>query len=179
MAGAADFANARMRHGAMTSASEGNWRRSRVKLVTRRLLWTRQGFWQRRTFGHTRFALRRAVAILDSMAWASLHRLCALVLALTLAVGLATHGVKAAQMSAQMAAAAMSAPMPDGCDGCDQGGDTMPACAALCAAMIAVLPLPPDLVSVAQAPAHPVLVLRATGLSGPPDPFPPKPSILS
>ncbi|MBM1170124.1 hypothetical protein [Microvirga arabica] len=113
------------------------------------------------------------------MTWASLRRLCALVLALTLAVGLATHGVKAAQMSAQMAAAAMSAPMPDGCDGCDQDGDTMPACAALCAAMIAVLPLPPDLVSVARAPAHPALVLQATGLRGPPDPFPPKPSILS
>lgn len=113
------------------------------------------------------------------MTWASLRRLCALVLALTLAVGLATHGVKAAQMSAQTAAAAMSAPMPDGCDACDQDGDTMPACAALCAAMIAVLPLPPDLVSAARAPAHPVLVLRTTGLRGPPDPFPPKPSILS
>ena len=113
------------------------------------------------------------------MTWASLHRLCALVLALTLAVGLATHGATAAQMSAQMVAAAMSAPMPDGCDACDQDGDTMPACGALCATMMAILPIPLAVVSVAQAPAHPTPVLRTAELRGPPDPFPPKPGILS
>lgn len=131
-----------------------------------------------RTFGHTTFANARGAYYVIEMVWAPVRRLSALLFALALVVGLAAHGVQAAHMSATMAAAAMDSPMPDGCNGCDKDGKAVPACSAICAGLVAVLPAPPTVQTVRITPRYADVSASAVGLRGPPDPFPPRSTIL-
>jgi hypothetical protein len=120
------------------------------------------------------------------------RRVLAWPLALALAVGLVVHpllyavdtGAKAGTGAMDMSMAmGMSAdmPMPNKCDGC--AGDekaTMPAaCAAFCGSIIA-LPLAPVVIDpIAIATLRPTGEAAASGHTAPPDPYPPKPVVLS
>ena len=111
------------------------------------------------------------------------RRLSALLLTLALAVGFAVHGVQAAHMSAKMAAASMAAatpdtPMPDGCGGCDDDGKAPAVCSAVCAGVVAVLPVLVTVRALDIAPRYSPVTDGGAGLRGPPDPFPPRPSVL-
>lgn len=107
--------------------------------------------------------------------------LCAI---LALSLGLVAHSVAAAQMDAKMmtaAAAGEMSPSSGGCDGCGGGDGGMPAigCFALCGGTVAVLPIVAPLKTVAVEQPSPVAVRSDPGRVGPPDPYPPRSSVLS
>jgi hypothetical protein len=117
-----------------------------------------------------------------------IRRISALLVALVLAVGLVTHGFAGPDMVVKSAVTAavdmpMSADMPMSgkCDGCagDEKGVAPAACSAFCSAVIAV----PSVAAVFDAVPIDTLVPSAgavvTGHSDPPDPYPPRPIILS
>lgn len=112
------------------------------------------------------------------MVWPAVPRLSALLFTLALVVGFAAHGVQAAHMSATMAAAATHAPMPDGCDGCDKDGKAAPSCSTLCAGLVALLPAASMVETVKMTPRYSDVSVSGVGLCGPPDPFPPRPTVL-
>ena len=105
-------------------------------------------------------------------------RFCLLVLALM--AGFALHGVQAAHMQTVTVSAPMdmSAPaaMPDGCEDCGDcaKGPGARSCPLLCCGFVAVVPLAAAPQVVAVALAYAVDDIRGVGLSGHPDPFPPK-----
>jgi len=120
---------------------------------------------------------------------AETRRILALVLSVALAVGLATHGIGKQDMGMKSAiAAAIDMPMPPAshtpkgkCDGFGDGqkGMASPACDAYCGGTVAlpVVALVVELIAVGvlgpsddQAP---------TSHAPPPDPYPPRPTILS
>ncbi len=114
------------------------------------------------------------------MFWVRRHsvRLCLLVLAVM--AGSALHGVQAAQMQTVTVSAPMGlsalASVSDGCDDCDGCAGDLGArsCHLICCGFVAVVPsaAAPQVVTVALAYA--VEDIRAVGLLGHPDPFPPK-----
>lgn len=122
-----------------------------------------------------------------------IRRPVALLLALALAMGLATHSIpaansdgKAAGMTAGMsmdAAMDMPAdkPAPGKCNGCagDEKGMMPPACSAFCGNVVALPLVPADFNTVSIATMWPAAGTFGTGHTGPPDPYPPKPIVLS
>ncbi|GIK96238.1 MAG: hypothetical protein BroJett029_04470 [Alphaproteobacteria bacterium] len=105
-----------------------------------------------------------------------------LVMALTL--GLAGHDFATAEMQAKMMTAAAAGEMSsssDGCNGCTGGGDGMlsAGCFAICGGVLAVLPAAAPIKSTAVDSAVPVAAPFHIGQIGPPDPSPPRPSVLS
>lgn len=124
---------------------------------------------------------------------ARIRRPIALLLALALAMGLATHSVPAANsdgkavgMTAGMSMdAAMDMPtdkpMPGKCNGCagDEKAMMPPACSAFCGSVVALPLVPVDLNTVPVATVWPAAGTVGTGHTGPPDPYPPKPVVLS
>jgi hypothetical protein len=114
------------------------------------------------------------------MAGWKVRRIAALLLALALAVGGTLNVVQAADMSAKMAVSETSMPMPNGCNGC--GGDDQgmtPGCFALCGTMVAVLPAVPLVAAGTLVSSTATGTTAIAGLHGPPDPYPPRPAILS
>ena len=112
----------------------------------------------------------------------------ALLVALVLAVGLVTHGFAGPDMVVKSAVTAatdmpMSADMPMSgkCDGCagDERGVAPAACAAFCSAVIAAPSVPAVFDSVAIDTLEPSIGPVVTGHADPPDPYPPRPTILS
>jgi hypothetical protein len=116
------------------------------------------------------------------------RRISALLAALVLAVGLVTHGFAGPDIVVQSAATAaidmpMSGdmPMPGKCDGCagDEKGVAPAACSAFCGAVIAA----PSVMAIFDAVPIETLAPSAgaifTGHTDPPDPYPPRPTILS
>ena len=109
-----------------------------------------------------------------------IRRLCAVFLALTLVVGVWTHGVHASDMGVKMAAAAASdMPMPGKCDCGGNDKMSVASCSSQCTGIPAIqapsLALDIILVgSYADVAAPP-----ATGHTRPPDPYPPRPAVLS
>lgn len=112
----------------------------------------------------------------------SLRRLIGLVLALTLVVGGALQSVQASDMAVKMSTAAASdMTMPGGCSGCGGDNDGKPmACFAICNAGFSAI-LSSSVTFVATDRNTPVATSpsRITGLHGPPDPYPPRPTNLS
>ena len=112
-----------------------------------------------------------------------IRRLLSLCLVLAFATGLVIHGTCAADMNVKMTMAAVSdMPMQGKTDGCDDGNDTMSlnACFAICASMTALPTTPADLfvapfVDVVAWSVEPSLM----GHADPPDPYPPRPAVLS
>lgn len=114
--------------------------------------------------------------------WAeTARRLFVLLLSVALATGLTARVVQAGSMDMTAAAMATDMPMHGKCDGCVGNEKAMAASAclvhcssvvALPAMMVAVDPLPVSLVAPAVEPA-------ATGHTAPPDPYPPRPIVLS
>jgi hypothetical protein len=112
---------------------------------------------------------------------ARIRRISALLLALTLAVGLVTHAVRAAGMDAKMAVAAASDMVPGKCDGCGSGDDNMSsaACSAHCSGVM-VTQVPAMLVDVPVVDVRGVSAVPAIkGHGDPPEPYPPRPAVLS
>ena len=111
-----------------------------------------------------------------------LRRLIGLVLVLTLAVGGALQSVQASDMAVKMSTAAVSdMTMPGGCSGCSGDNDGTPmVCFAICNAGFSAV-LSSNTIFVATDRTAPVATSpsRITGLHGPPDPYPPRPTSLS
>jgi hypothetical protein len=111
-----------------------------------------------------------------------LRRLSAVLLAVALAVAGLTHGIRAPDMGLNMAmAAASEMPVPDQCDGCgnDQKGMTSAACSAHCASAVALPLISLVFDRMPAATVAPVPEPSATGHADPPDPYPPRPAVLS
>lgn len=110
------------------------------------------------------------------------RRVVTVLLALTFVVGLVPHGSRTADASVKMTmAAASDMPMSDKCDGCgdDQKAMTSAACAAYCGSLVA-LPLTGILFELASDELFGGVA--GTPLAGhtiPPDPYPPRPAVLS
>ena len=109
------------------------------------------------------------------------RRLSVVLLAVVLAAGLATQGVRAATIGVKMAAAAATdMPMPSKHDGCcDDQTLTGAACAAFCGSIVALplmqivfLAIPAEIPRDFAGP-------DPTGHTVPPDPYPPRPAVLS
>jgi hypothetical protein len=112
------------------------------------------------------------------MVW-TLRKICAALLVLAFALGTVTQAVQASDMAVKLATTASSdKPMPAGCNGCGDDNMGNMACAVVCAVPAAVMP---DNVAVSDLQAAIVTCLEdevGVGRTGPPDPFPPKPSLL-
>jgi hypothetical protein len=111
-----------------------------------------------------------------------IRRISILSAALVLAAGLVAHGFAGQEMVVKSAmTAAGDMPMPGKCDGCagDEKGVAPAACSAFCGAVIAV----PSVADVSDAVPSDTLGPSAgatvTGHADPPDPYPPRPTILS
>ncbi|WP_345822136.1 hypothetical protein ABC766_10310 [Methylobacterium fujisawaense] len=113
------------------------------------------------------------------MSWLRSRSVCAWFLTLALVAGFALHGVQAAHMKASMPVAAMQASMPDGCDGCDEGGKAFAACSLLCAGFIAIAPAAVGPQIIGASFAYVLADVEGVSLQAPPDPFPPKSPVLS
>jgi hypothetical protein len=117
-----------------------------------------------------------------------IHRASTLLMALVLATGLAAHGLGGPDKIVKVATAAASdmpmsndAPMQGKCNGCagDEKGVAPAACSAFCGAVIA---LPLQAVTLDAVPAEtlsPIAGSDSIGRADPPDPYPPRPTILS
>ena len=110
-----------------------------------------------------------------------IRRLGAFLLALAPVAGLAAHGVQAAQMGATMVGATMDMPMPDDCDGTGMDGDGsgIPTCTTPCPAFAAVLPIPADVTADGIVFTYAIVATEGASLRAPPDPFPPRPTVLT
>jgi hypothetical protein len=110
------------------------------------------------------------------------RRVATVLLALTFVVGLVPHGIRAADAGVKMAIAAGSdMPMSGQCDGCGdaQKAMTAAACSAYCGGFVA-LPSIGAVVELASAEAFEgVAVPPIAGLTVPPDPYPPRPAVLT
>ena len=111
------------------------------------------------------------------------RRWLALCTVLALSLGLVAHSFAAAEMDAKMMTAAAASEMSlwGGCDGCNGDGDGMLAtgCFALCGGAAAVLPSFAPIKAANLEPAAPTAARSNLGRRGPPDPYPPRPSVLS
>ena len=117
-----------------------------------------------------------------------IRRVPAFLAALVLAAGLIAHGVGGPDIfvkSAANAAGGMSMPsgmpMPGKCNGCagSEKGVAPAVCAAFCSAVIALPVVPVVLHAVPAETPSPTREPGASGLADPPDPHPPRSSILS
>lgn len=111
-----------------------------------------------------------------------LRRLGHLLLALALAMGLVTHAARAAGMDSKMSMAAGAMQMCDKND-CSTGGSqpckSAGTCSLLCNGIVA-LPATTAVLDVPPAAASPYSAIRVgPGWSAPPDPYPPRRSVLS
>ena len=117
----------------------------------------------------------------DGMAVWKVRRILALLLAVTLIVAGTVNGVQATEMSVKMTASATDMPMTGGCDGCAGGDHDMAstACFMLCGGVMAVLPSVPLVAVGSLISSHAAQAAAVAGLHGPPDPYPPRPTILN
>jgi hypothetical protein len=114
------------------------------------------------------------------------RRLAVIVLSVALSTGLVLRSAQAIAMdimappTAGVTAAPDTAmPMPDKCDGCAGHEKAVGACSAFCANVFALLPAAIGFVSVPIETVGPCVEASATGHTFPPDPHPPKPSVLT
>ena len=124
-------------------------------------------------------ALRSANCYLFGMLFALVRRIPAVVLTLALVLGPATYSVHASVMGAKMAVAASSdMHSPGKCDDC--GGDVpVGACSVHCGGMTAVSP---GITVFEGTPVETHGYFTTRGMAGydaPPDPYPPRPAVLS
>ena len=119
------------------------------------------------------------------MSSGKIRRILAALMAVFLAIGLSTHGLSGPNMitNSTMALASdmpMSGDMPGKCDGCagDEKGLAPAVCSAFCGTVIAF----PVVVVFFAVPAEiltPTGERIAVGRAEPPDPYPPRPIVLS
>ena len=114
------------------------------------------------------------------------RRLVVIVLSVALSAGLVLRSAQAIAMDMMAPPAAAAAatpdtslPMPGKCDGCAGDEKAMAACSAFCANVFALLPTIIGFVSVPIETVGAGVEASATGHTFPPDPYPPKPSVLT
>src|SRR6516165_4327742 len=114
------------------------------------------------------------------------RRVFVIVLSVALATGVAVRSVQALAMdvAAPAATAAMTTdtdlPMSGKCSGCARDEKAMAAgCSALCGSAVAVLPLVVAFGPISVETIGPSATPAATGHAFPPDPYPPRPTVLS
>jgi hypothetical protein len=114
------------------------------------------------------------------------RRLLMMALSVALSAGLVLRSAQAIAKDTMLPPAAAAAatpdtamPMPGKCDGCAGHEKAVGACSASCANVFALLPAVVGFVSVPMETVGPCVEASATGHAFPPDPYPPKPSILS
>jgi hypothetical protein len=124
----------------------------------------------------------------DRMLCEKTRRISALLSALVLAFGLVTHGfagpdmvVKSAMTAASDVPMSNDMPMSGKCDGCagDEKGVAPAACSAFCSAVIAAPSVAAVFDGVPIETLGPLAGPIVTGHADPPDPYPPRPTILS
>ena len=114
----------------------------------------------------------------------ALRRLFILVLSLSVVTGVSVQYAAAAAMGAKatsMAFVMTAEPMSDDCSGCPTGDAKMSvgACVAYCSMVVAILP-PMASPSISSKAWMPVARMKpVAGKTIPPDPYPPRPSILN
>lgn len=115
-----------------------------------------------------------------------MRRMFALLMALVMAVGLATHGIGGPMivnptmiMASDMPSS--GGPMQGKCNGCaaDEKGVVPAACSAFCSAVAALPAANIDLFAVPAETLTPAVGPEVTGWTHPPDPYPPRTTILS
>jgi hypothetical protein len=119
---------------------------------------------------------------------AKIPQISALLAALVLTLGLVTHGFASASMPLKAGVTAATdvpmsgdMPMPGKCNGCagDEKGMVPSACSVFCSTAIASPSLPPLLDAVPIETLRPATEPNMTGRVAPPDPHPPRPTILN
>jgi hypothetical protein len=118
------------------------------------------------------------------MAFEKIFRVSALLAALVLAVGFTMHGLGASDMivkSAMTAASDMPMPIAGKCSGCagDDKGEAPTICSACCSAVLALPLVAVVLDAVRSERVNPMPGPDIAGHANPPDPYPPRPIILS
>ena len=120
-----------------------------------------------------------------TMAFGKIHRISAALMAIVLAIGLSTHGLVGLNMITRSAMALasdmpMSGDMPGKCDGC--AGDEKGLAPAFCSAFCGTVMPSPVMTVLYVVPAEiltPTSERIAVGRAEPPDPYPPRPIVLS
>jgi hypothetical protein len=112
------------------------------------------------------------------------RRVFVIVLSVVLATGVAVRSVEAIDVAAPAATAAATTdtgmPMSGKCSGCAGDEKAMAAgCSALCGSAVAVLPVVVAFGPVSVETIGPAAEPAATGHAFPPDPYPPRPIVLS
>jgi len=122
------------------------------------------------------------------MSFEKIRRISAVLMALVLAVGLATHGfggsdiiVKSSMTAASDMPMSSDMPLHGKCNGCagDEKGLAPAACSAFCGAVIALPMTAVVLDAIPDETLSPMAGAGAIGRANPPDPYPPRPTILS
>jgi hypothetical protein len=123
------------------------------------------------------------------MSWRKIRRITTVLAAWVLAAGLVAHGfggpdmiVKSAMTSASDTPMSGDMPMPGKCNGCagdEKGMAPAAACSAFCAAVIASPSLAVVLYAVPAEILSPTTGPDAISHADPPDPYPPRPTILT
>lgn len=113
------------------------------------------------------------------------RRLSALFLALALLAGPVVQVVWASDMAAKMTVVAAddmsNMAMPSGCHGCGGDDQAMPTpCFAICGGgVFAIMPAAPALAMAVSVSPLGTPVVSIAGYHGPPDPYPPRSTLLS
>ena len=136
----------------------------------------------------TALAIASANCYSARMSSKKIRRVPAFLAALVLAVGLIAHGVggpditvKSAMTTASDMSMPSGMPMPGKCNSCagNEKGVAPAVCAAFCSAVIALPVAPVVLHAVPAETLSPTHESDASGFADPPDPHPPRSSILS
>ena len=120
-----------------------------------------------------------------AMSFGKIRRISAALMAIVLAIGLSTHGLGGPNMinnwaMALMSDMSMSGDMPGKCAGC--AGDEKALAPAVCSACCGTVIAFPAVVVLFAVPAEiltPTGERIAVGRAEPPDPYPPRPIVLS
>jgi uncharacterized membrane protein len=108
-----------------------------------------------------------------------LARMVAIVLSLALVAGAVLHAAQATSMAMEMSVAAHSDGTMPGCDGCPGGADGGMACAKACVTpAAAVLPTGLPVVGTPVKTFEAAHVQALVGHLRPPDPYPPRTTVL-
>jgi len=113
-----------------------------------------------------------------------LRQLFVVILSLSLVAGAGVQYAAASGMGAKVAtmtSAMMTGAMPDDCSGCPRGDTTMSAkmCVASCSVVVAVLPDVASPLGSSRIRRPFADMIPVAGKAIPPDPYPPRPTILS
>lgn len=124
---------------------------------------------------------RAPPANLSAMFVLKLRRLTDLLLIVALAAGLVVHGVQAANMAAKMSmVAASTMPMSGECDGCcDDGCISLGGCSLICRTVLALHVVSPVFQLLPATLGEFGAIPARVGWNALPDPYPPRPTILS